>query len=643
MQVSVFTKINKIYNPPKKVGVDEVLEWVRSGSNGLKSTILQIRATSDSNERSRLKEGLAAVIFSGYCGNPVVKRHRITNKEYTSYRDDESLSEHSGLCVIDLDHLTKGDLKKWIEKFKSNKHVYSCFVSPSGDGLKVLFRIPNDIKMHRSHYRAILKELEGQGLDVDSTSINESRVCFISYDPNVYINKDAVVYEKFMLEPEPEEIIINEGNGLTDFSKLSIAAAMIDTATDGQKHRTLIKAAYLMGGYIASKNVQESDARKMLRDRIKAKNPANLSLAYATIEDGLRDGKEKPIYEIEQIENEFKIKLLRDKYKSEQRGFTFLIDNVKTDDQIMDILENGTEKGKPIGIPSLDMHFRLKNNNFSVFLGHDNIGKSTLVWWLTSVGTALHGWKWLIYSPENDIPKIKIKLMDFFIGKMAKHATKQQRKLAKQLVDNNFYFVRKDKIYNVFEILEFGRIMVDQDPKIKGFLIDPYNSLSLDYKNHGAGLSQYEYHMRAISEIRVFSETHCSVYVNAHSVTESRRMKISENGDIPRPYKAHIDGGAMWANRCDDFYILHRQVKNPETWMYTELHADKIKDTDTGTQVTRGDDEAVKLQFVNNCDFVDPNTQKSPLDEWRKLTFGEGIQETLELNQIPLGDIKTAF
>lgn len=636
MQVSVFADVKKVTRPPTKVHVDKVLERIRTGGNGLSELVGRIRK-NDGN-RDELKKQLGAIIFSGYCGNGIEKTNRVSGGKYLSYRDDASLTEHSGLCVIDLDHL--GSVSKWKEHFSSNKHVYSVFVSPSGDGLKVLYRIPADIDMHRAHYRAIIDDLQGLGLKVDSTSINEARVCFISYDPDIFINKDAKVYEKFMVEDteEHDEDAVKKGKGLTDFEKLSIAARMIDNAPHGHKHRVLIKASYLMGGYVASRFVREDDARKMLRDRIKAKNPSDLELAYNTIEDGLEQGKSKPIYEIEEIEKEFKISLLREKYQSEDRGFTFLIDRRETDRKMMDILRNGVTQGKPVGVSTLDNHFRFKENNFSVFLGHDNVGKSTLVWWLATVAAARHGWKWIIYSPENKIEKIRINIMDYVLGKKANTASEAQIAIARKFVDEHFYFIRKDKIYSVYDILEFGRVMVDADPSIKGFMIDPYNSLALDYKNKGAGLTQYEYHMRAISEMRVFSETHCSIYVNAHSVTESRRLSADENGDIPRPYKSHIDGGAMWANRCDDFYVIHRQVKNPETWQFTELHADKIKDIDEGADLTRGEDEAVKLQFWNMADFVDPDNRKSPLKEWRQHYFGKGEQKT-----IPLGDLNSAF
>lgn len=641
MYVSVFPDVKKVTRPPAKVHVDKVLERIRTGDNGLKELVHQIR-TGDGN-REFLKKQLGAVIFSGFCGNGVEKVNRATGNKYYSYRDDPSLTEHSGLCVIDLDHLT--ELDKWQEHFSTDKHVYAHFVSPSGDGLKVLYKIPADIDMHRAHYRALLHDLQGLGLEVDSTSINEARVCFVSHDPDLYINRNAVVYENFMVEnrAEHDDQAIKRGTGLTDFEKLSIAARMIDNARDGHKHSTLIKASYLMGGYVASKFVREDDARKMLRDRIKAKRPADLELAYNTIEDGLEQGQNKPIYEIEQIEKEFKIQLLRDKYESEDRGFSFLIDRNATDRKMMDIIQNGVIKGKKTGIDHLDNHFRYKENNFSVFLGHDNVGKSTLVWWLAAVAAMKHDWKWVIYSPENKIEKIKINLMEYVIGKKITKASQGEIKKAREFVDEHFYFIRKDKMYTVYDLLEFGRVMVDNDPQIKGLMIDPYNSLALDYKNEGAGLNGYEYQQKAISAIRIFAETHCSVYVNAHSITEARRLSADENGDIPRPYKSHIDGGAMWANRCDDFYVIHRQIKNPITWQVTELHTDKVKDSDEGAEVTRGQEQIVKLKFWFMADFVDENVKKSPLHEWRKHFFGVGEQKTMALEDLPLGNPNTAF
>ena len=642
MYVSIFENVDVVSKKPKKVHIDDVLERIKTGDKGIKENILKIRSVAQSDRRA-LKKNLLSVVFSGYLGSPVKKVSRGTGGEYNSYRDDASLSEHSGFCVIDIDHIaSKNEVEYWKDTFAGVKYVYSVFISPSGDGLKIIYRIPTDIKMHRGHYMAILQDIgELTNLEIDTTSQNESRLCFISYDPDIYINKDAVEFSDFIdLSEEVNEVAdatVPVGDGKTDFTKLAIAAEMIDKAQDGHKHTTLIKAAYLMGGYIASGMVREDDARKMLQERITGKNLQNKKLAFNTIEDGLAKGRTKPIYEIEQLETEFKTVLNREKYEDKDRTFSFLINSKETDRKMMDYINFGETVAEGTGLKHFDEHFRFKENNFEVVLGHDNVGKSTVIWWMAAVTAAKLDWKWIIFSSENKPHKVKKKMIDFILGKQAKHASTAAIAMAKKFVDTHFYFIRTDKVVSIFELLEYGQILCEKDEDIKGFMIDPYNSLALDYKHpKGTGLSSYEYHMRAIGEIRVFSEKYCSVYVNAHSVTGSRRgVAVDEDGNIKRPQKSDIDLGAVWANRCDNFYVVHRKVKDEDEWMWTEFHVDKIKDVESGGSVTRG--EPVRIKLMHYAAFED-ESGKDPLSMWREKFFMRGEQKSM-----PLGNPADVF
>jgi hypothetical protein len=65
----------------------------------------------------------------------------------------------------------------------------SVFVSPSGAGLKVIVKIPEDIENHREYFNA-LEDWFGIE-EFDSSCKNESRVCYESYDPKIYINMDS--------------------------------------------------------------------------------------------------------------------------------------------------------------------------------------------------------------------------------------------------------------------------------------------------------------------------------------------------------------------------------------------------------------------------------------------------------------------
>lgn len=77
---------------------------------------------------------------------------------------------------------------------------------------------------------------------------------------------------------------------------LNAIKKMIQDAPDGEKHGILLKAARLMGGYIAGGIITELDAIAALEYEISQKaNVKNLKSAYRTINAGIEYGKEYPI------------------------------------------------------------------------------------------------------------------------------------------------------------------------------------------------------------------------------------------------------------------------------------------------------------------------------------------------------------
>lgn len=77
---------------------------------------------------------------------------------------------------------------------------------------------------------------------------------------------------------------------------LTVAANMVKNAPDGEKHGTLLRAARLLGGYMAGGIVTESEAIQTLQVEIQHKaNVDSLELAHKTITNGLEYGKAQPI------------------------------------------------------------------------------------------------------------------------------------------------------------------------------------------------------------------------------------------------------------------------------------------------------------------------------------------------------------
>jgi len=167
--------------------VDVVLQRIKEGAT--KDLVKRIRAERNKTERNELKKGLPAICFSG-----------TFNK-----RNDKSLVEHSGLICLDFDgYDKKKELISHKENLTKDPYVYAAFVSPSGNGLKVLVRVPADPDNHVNYFNALQKHFDSPHFD--KTCKNLSRVCYESFDPVLYVNKNASLWDKID-EPEYRELV----------------------------------------------------------------------------------------------------------------------------------------------------------------------------------------------------------------------------------------------------------------------------------------------------------------------------------------------------------------------------------------------------------------------------------------------------
>ncbi len=98
--------------------------------------------------------------------------------------------------IVDIDKLSaKGmDIRQVRQKLQADPRVLMCFLSPSEDGLKVMFRLKErcyDAGLYSDFYKEFLFRLSAQyELEqvVDKVTSDVSRACFISVDPEAYYN-----------------------------------------------------------------------------------------------------------------------------------------------------------------------------------------------------------------------------------------------------------------------------------------------------------------------------------------------------------------------------------------------------------------------------------------------------------------------
>ena len=93
---------------------------------------------------------------------------------------------------MDLDDLTDSAICTAREQLQTDQYVLAYFLSPSGTGLKVLFRTPKDRRFHKASWQAAANHIKKlTGLDADSSGKDLARLCFVSFDPNLYHNPAA--------------------------------------------------------------------------------------------------------------------------------------------------------------------------------------------------------------------------------------------------------------------------------------------------------------------------------------------------------------------------------------------------------------------------------------------------------------------
>lgn len=112
---------------------------------------------------------------------------------FSGKRKKENAVTYSGLLHLDYDKLDNvQDVKS---KIISNPHTYATFVSPSGKGVKVLVKCDNDLSTHKYAFNSLRDYYDNYlGIESDRSVKDVLRLCFISHDPDLYINEDAEVF-----------------------------------------------------------------------------------------------------------------------------------------------------------------------------------------------------------------------------------------------------------------------------------------------------------------------------------------------------------------------------------------------------------------------------------------------------------------
>lgn len=243
-------------------------------------------------------------------------------------------------------------------------------------------------------------------------------------------------------------------------------------------------------------------------------------------------------------------------------------------DKLVELYENGLERGISTGWKSLDKHYLVRPGCFSVVTGIPCSGKSN---WIDAMMVNIakrHGWRFAVFSPENQpLEDHMSRIIEKFIGApfregLTKRMTKDELEYAKDWAKEHFHWIlpEDDSEWTLDKILETSRGLVRRYG-IRGLVIDPWNEL----ETSRGDFSETEYIGVCLKRARQFARRYgIHLWIVAHPA----KMYRDKEGSYPVPSLWDISGSAHWRNKSDAGLVIYRDLSDPDSKI-VDIHIQK--------------------------------------------------------------------
>ncbi len=192
----------------KNISIKNALDAIKSGQ--YKTTITAIRnylLIGKTDDARAAKINLPAFTFCGtFKGN----------------RQAKNIDAYSGLIIFDIDKLESVVLAKLIADLQSDPIIFSYWLSPSGSGLKILIAADCVQTNYKYYFQGLKNYFEKTyNISIDSSGSDLSRLCFVSYDDNLFLNIQAQTVDVIFIE---QHFITSEEKTITSRVLVNIPA-----------------------------------------------------------------------------------------------------------------------------------------------------------------------------------------------------------------------------------------------------------------------------------------------------------------------------------------------------------------------------------------------------------------------------------
>lgn len=541
---------------PHYIPIEIALKRIEAGNS--KQIIEEIRNTIDKEKANKIKANLPSVCFSGKFGEN---------------RTDESLIEHSGFIVLDFDDVY--DIRNKQSEIISHDFVYACWVSPSGKGLKVLVRIAKG-ERHREHFQALQEVFP----EIDRSGINVSRVCYESYDPEIYIYPDASVFKKIKkVEKEAIKQVVTTDDQAVFKNLLTWLSNRNDAFVTGERNNFIFKLASACCRYgIGQESAESMISEEFLSNSEFSKTECNRAIKSAYKSNRQRFAtasfdKEVLVDKITRKEVEVDTTIFDEGVRPQD-----VIYGIDVKDKAMSLYDTGYAKVLGIDVPDIDEKFKPKRGELTIITGIGNYGKSSFKRWYQVFRAVKYGEKFGSFSPEDNPPEEYYHdLVEILLGCDCTPANKfrPNRKVYERAYDfickHFFYVYPKNADPTPVYVKEvFLELVVKEG--IDGVDIDPFNQMSNNYAGF-AGRDKYlEWVLTDFARFAIINDVYFWI------VNHPTKLQKQSDGNYPCPDVFDISDGAMWNNKSDNILVYHRPFaqtdpQNP----ICEFHSKKIR------------------------------------------------------------------
>jgi len=229
------------------------------------------------------------------------------------------------------------------------------------------------------------------------------------------------------------------------------------------------------------------------------------------------------------------------------------------EEKMLSGLRNGKEKGSTTHIKEIDNCWKWRKQEFNIWTGYMNEGKSEFIRFLSLIKALEDDWKFLFCAPEDYPPE---EFFDSLIHTLLGQSTDKDNihccseedyiKAINRIRHNIIFVYIKPPNNTIKGVLETFKPLIDEY-SIDACVIDPLIKFARP-KNFSERDDIYAAYITSICTD--FAREH---NISLHLVMHQLTPRIQETtGCYPKPTVYNIKGGGTWADGCDNILSIWR-------------------------------------------------------------------------------------